>query len=471
MFSADLKPAHFPGFGGGRLIISIRIALTGLAASALLLLVSPLKAASSLHSEVLVFVPAYEGSQLFDTDLSEDKDDPLCVWGNYNVFLSSSRYFALRMPNPLTAKPLMAVGPIDVYRGFVSALTETSDNTPDFKPYSLGSDFFIFAYDWRREIASVTAPQLGQALDSYSKIHEAKTGIPARDTRFVIVTHSMGGLVARTLLSERPSLAKRISGLYLVGSPNAGSVKATRTVIFGPDSIDEYANGFPGALLNIIPTDVDQSVTKLVGITRPSLYELLPWGDPHWEEKTSEGTLHRMSATATLEPSSWETYWPSADLEKKLFVDGWLKNREEKGRKAVKIQDWEFCQDPDYGKLKTLLSATAHWRSLMGRLSHTNQLMTGADGNSRMRIVLSTGLKTPTGVLSTGSHDTADAFYLYEPPNSGDGTMEEKRVLDDMPSTSANVVRLHNVPHARLMIDPQFLRYFLKELSRENIAN
>jgi pimeloyl-ACP methyl ester carboxylesterase len=405
---------------GGR-PASLRLAGFPVAAGLLLLLNAPVRADPPLHSDVLVFVPAYEGSQLFDPDLNEDKDDPLCVWGNYNVFLSSKRYFALRMPNPLVAKPMMAVGPLDVYRGFVSALTETSDEDPTFQPYTRGADFFIFAYDWRQEIATVSAPQLGRALERYAEIHAARTGLPAQKTKFIVVTHSMGGLVARTLLSERPELASRISGLYLVGSPNDGSVKATRTVIVGPDSIDEYANGFPGALLNIIPTNVDQNVTKLVGITRPSLYELLPWGDPHWEEKTPEGALRKMTGADVLQASSWETYWPSAGLEKRLFLDGWLKERQAEGRKIIKIKDWEFCQNPDYTKLKNLLSETARWRSLMGPLSGTNRLMTRSDGTSRMRIILGTGLKTPTGVFSTGSHDTSAANYTYDPPIAGTG--------------------------------------------------
>jgi pimeloyl-ACP methyl ester carboxylesterase len=443
-----------------------------LAGLALLLLLSPsVMAATPLHNDVLVFVPAYEASQLFDTNLNKAKDEgPPCVWGNYNTFLSSKLYFSLRMPNPLIAKPLLAVGPIDVYRKFVTTLTEPSDDTPNFHPYTLGSDFFIFTYDWRQEIATVSAPLFDQALERYAQIHESKTGIPARQTRFTIVTHSMGGLVVRTLLAEKPELASRISRLYLVGSPNAGSVKAIETVVVGPDSIEEYANGFPGALLNLSPTDVDQNVTKLVGITRPSLYELLPSIDPHWSAVEAGGKQLRVRESDVLQASSWEIYWPTSGLEKKLFLDGWLKDREKEGRKSIRLTDWEFCQDADYSKLKLLLAETMHWRRLMGPLSETNRLMTHPGQASRLRVIFSSGLKTPTGVVTTGSHDSSQAYYLYDPPNSGDGTMEAKRVIDDLPTSSSNLVQLNKVPHGRLMIDPQFLRYFVKELSGESIT-
>jgi hypothetical protein len=199
--------------------------------------------AKFVHAEVLVFVPAYEGSQLFDQTLDKNQSDPACVWGNYNTFLSSKRYFSLRMPNPLVARPMMSVGPVDVYQGFVAQMTKAQEKLSTFAPYTLGADFFIFSYDWRQEMATVTAPQLATALESYARIHEAKTGMPAGETKFIIVTHSMGGLVTRTLLSEKPEWANRISRLYLVGSPNDGSVKAIRTLIVGPDSIEDHATG------------------------------------------------------------------------------------------------------------------------------------------------------------------------------------------------------------------------------------
>ena len=420
-----------------------------------------------LHSEVLVFVPAYEGSELFDPTLDQDKTDPPCVWGNYNVFLSSKRYFALRQPNPLVAKRLLAVGPIDVYRGFVERMTESNDKVPGFAPYTLGADFFVFSYDWRQEIATVSAPTLANALEGYAKIHEQKTGIPAKDTRFIIVTHSMGGLVARTLISEKPDWADRISRLYLVGSPNDGSIKAIRTLIVGPDSIEEYASGFPGTLLNLLPTDVDQNVTKLVGITRPSLYELVPSSDSNWQVQEANRSLHRISADNVLKVVTWETYWPSADLEKRLFLDGWLKDREAEKRKIIDPAQWSYCQDPNYGKLHDLLAEVRAWRHVMGPLSLTQSQLSRSGEKTRLRIVVSSGLKTPTGVISVGSHDSSQAYYTYDAKNDGDGTMEAKRVIDDLNPKSPIIERLHGVPHGRLMIDSQFLSYFTNELCGE----
>ncbi len=427
-----------------------------------------LRANPSLHAQVLVFVPAYEGSQLFDPNLTADKNNPACVWGNYNVFLSSQRYFSLRTPNPLEAQPLMSVGPIDVYRGFVDAMTHAHADASNFTPYTEGSDFFVFAYDWRQEIATVSAPLLEQALQSYARIHERKTGIPARDTQFVIVAHSMGGLVARTLICEKPAWASRISRLYLVGTPNTGSVKAIRTVVVGPDTLSEFATGFPGVLLNLLPTDVDQHVTKLVGITRPSLYELLPIGDPHWQAIQAAGESRHMTASDVLSAASWESYWPSAQLEKKLFIEGWLKDRIAEGRKQIDPARWEYCQDSSYTKLKAILAQVSAWRHIMGPLSHTENLLTRFGETSRLRVVLSTGLKTPTGVITQGAHDEAEGSYTYE--TNGDGTVEAVRVIDDLGPGSALIQQIYNVPHGKLMIDPQFLTYFTQELSGQLVT-
>jgi pimeloyl-ACP methyl ester carboxylesterase len=437
-----------------------------LAALALGLLPRPAMSASdSVHRDVLVFIPAYEGSQLVDPTLGDKASDPACVWGSIDCYFSRTLYFALRMPNPLSPRTLLGVGPVDVYRDFVKTLTHAQEENSRFAPYTEGSDFFIFPYDWRQEIATVTAPQFGRAMESYARIHAERTGIPVGETRFIIVTHSMGGLVARTWLSENPSWAPRIKALYQVAAPNRGSVKAAETVVYGPDSLESVAHGFPGVLLNLLPTHVDQNVTKLTGITRPSLYELLPWDDPHWIDMAPSGGSRRIAPDRLLDAATWEPYWPTPDLERRLFLDDWLRKREAEGRKKIVPAEWAFCQDPGFGGLKTLLAQTASWREREGSLQHLASLLTAPGQSTRLRIIASTGLKTPSGFITWGRHDTTRTAYTYDRGNDGDGTMEEASVLDGFPASAAQVKILHGVPHGRLMIDPQFLSYFVNELS------
>ena len=441
----------------------------GLALIAWMTAVLPGWADPPLHRDVLVFVPAYEASQLFDPTLDAKGEDAPCVWGSLDAMRESNLYFSLRMPNPLVARPMLAAGPIDVYGAFVEGLGDSHDEWPRFHPYTEGADFFTFSYDWRQEIATVIAPQLGQALEKYARIHEEKTGIPAPETRFVIITHSMGGLVARTLLSENPQLADRVAALYLVGSPNLGSVKTIKTIVTGPGGLRQNALNFPASLLNLLPNDVDSRITKLVAVTRPSLYELLPFQDPRWECVAADGSRTRIAAQDLLNVGPWQPYWPTADAEKKLFIDGWLKDRIAEGRKKIDLPDWEYCQDPDQSQLQRMLVQAREWRLKMGSLSYTDTLLTRPGEASRLKVVIGTGLKTPTGVITEGAHDFCTARYTYEPDNDGDETVTGVSALDDLHAGGDNVKLLTRVTHGRLMIDRQFLDYIYGELAGEAV--
>ena len=434
--------------------------------TALLVMAAGLHGASAqLHRDVLVFIPAYEGSQLFDPTLTDAAAaSPTKIWVNLGAYFSRTLYFALRNPNPLEARPLQRVGPLDIYSGFYRALTHAPKNGGKFSPYTLGSDFFVFSYDWRQEIATVTAPAFARALQSYAQIHANRTGIPADRTRFIIVTHSMGGLVARTWLSENPAWASRVSRLYLIGPPNRGSIKAVKTVLTGPDSLSSFAKGFPGVLVDLVPTNVDQNVTKLTGISRSSLYELLPYDDPHWFDVD---TQKHTPARALLDTATWQPYWPSAELERRLFIDDWLKKRKEEGRKYIVPGDWEFCQDPHLLQLHRLLREAAAWRATQGTLAHTATMLTFPGESTRLRLVLGTGVTTPDGVVTRDTHDTTRAYYTYDRRQDGDGTVATFSALDGLAPDAPNVCVLKNTPHGRLMIDPGFLSYFLDELSRE----
>ena len=427
------------------------------------------RADSPLHAQVLVFVPAYEGSKLYDPDLVDKGEDPVCVWGDLDAIRTSKLYFALRNPNPLTAGPMNSAGPLDIYGGFTEGITEEQD-TPNFHAYTEGADFFTFSYDWRQEIATVTAPLFAQELDKYAQIHERKTGIPAAQTKFVIVAHSMGGLVARTFLSENPEWADRIAAMYLVGTPNLGSVKAIKTLVVGPGGLKENAINFPASLLNLLPNTVDANVTKLVAISRPSLYELLPFDDPHWEIVAADGHRERVGAPELLTVEPWQPYWPTPELERRLFLNDWLKKRIAEGRKKINLPDWEYCQDPDLPLLQKMLAQVREWRLRMGSLSYTNTLLTREGEPSRLKVVVGTGLKTPTGVITEGAHDASLARYTYEPDNDGDETVTGVSALDDLHPAPNHLKLLNGVTHGKLMTDQHFLDYLYQELSSEPMA-
>ncbi len=134
------------------------------------------------------------------------------------------------------------------------------------------------------------------------------------------------------------------------------------------------------------------------------------------------------------------------------------------------MPDWEFCQDPDLSKLQHILTQVREWRLRLGALSYTNTLLTAPGQDSRLRVIVGAGLKTPTGIITEGSHDNSTSRYTYEPGIDGDETVTTLSALDDLPATAKNVKTLTGISHGKLMTDDQFLNYLFKELATQPLA-
>lgn len=89
--------------------------------------------------------------------------------------------------------------------------------------YTLNQDFFVFPYDWRLDNT--------QSINKLTeKIQEIKnqTGSEKID----IVAHSMGGLVARSYISDSTK-AQNVRKLFTLGTPHLGSVKFLQAIKYG----------------------------------------------------------------------------------------------------------------------------------------------------------------------------------------------------------------------------------------------
>jgi len=135
---------------------------------------------------------------------------------------------------------------------------------------------FQFPYDWRRDIVESAKDLhnyiLKQRAD-VSKQFAEKYGETDRDVKFDLVAHSMGGLVARYYLRYGPqdlpadgSLpeltwegAQYVHRAVLIGTPNAGSLKALEQLVEGADF-----------------SPVTPSYSPSILGTMPSIYQLLP---------------------------------------------------------------------------------------------------------------------------------------------------------------------------------------------------
>jgi len=132
--------------------------------------------------------------------------------------------------------------------------------------------FYVFAYDWRRD--NVESARL-----LARKVEALKRRLKRPDLRFDIIAHSMGGLVARyyamygdrdaiTAAGPRPdwSGARHLERLILIGTPNAGSMDALRTLLLGYSLTEAHRPRI--TFLNHLDRDVT--------FTAPSVYQLLP---------------------------------------------------------------------------------------------------------------------------------------------------------------------------------------------------
>jgi pimeloyl-ACP methyl ester carboxylesterase len=210
---------------------------------------------------------------------------------------------------------------IGVYAGLLEALEKYAGyqrGELDVPPADGYQDrFYLFAYDWRRdnvESAQKLAATLARLRAQWNK----------SDLRFDIIGHSMGGLIARYYamygardLSDNPQSdwagARHINRLILMGTPNAGSFDAFRTIQQG------YS-----------VTAADRATLRLFGgthrrmiFTVPAVYQLLPRseGARFYDEKLQRLPIDLYDAE-TWRARAWSAaYSPEVmNDERKSFI-------------------------------------------------------------------------------------------------------------------------------------------------------
>lgn len=131
--------------------------------------------------------------------------------------------------------------------------------------------YYVFAYDWRRD-------NVENARLLMQKIEKLKLKLKKPDLKFDVIAHSMGGLIARyaamygkTDLTNKPvpnwSGAKHFNNIFLLGTPNEGSISALETLIEGY-SINSFGRRVHPNFLN-----------REVSFSSPALFQLLPHGN------------------------------------------------------------------------------------------------------------------------------------------------------------------------------------------------
>jgi pimeloyl-ACP methyl ester carboxylesterase len=161
---------------------------------------------------------------------------------------------------------------------------------------SAGPAVHAVGYDWRQDLVSLV-PYLRDRLDA----------VRARwsSDRVILVTHSMGGLLARAAVKELPELAAQVAGVVHIFQPARGAVVLYRLFFTGLRvGLDCGLGGLPFDL--IAGDTAAQFVTNVSGLPGP--LQLLPTADyefpagHRWNSFSEPADLYKLYADAKSPP-------------------------------------------------------------------------------------------------------------------------------------------------------------------------
>ena len=258
----------------------------------------------------VIVIPGLLGSELVNKETDET------VWFD----LARSKTDDLRLPiSPNLAANRDNLVPRDILRNikYLKFLPETeiyeraatSLEVPgDYKegkwdaPPETGyqDTYYVFPYDWRRD-------NVENAQFLIRRIDELKRKLKRPDLKFNIIAHSMGGLIARYAamygdadlpagtrrIAPTWAGASRINKIFLVGTPNEGSITSLDALING------FAIGPKGINIPFV-----MNLTRFDMFTIPALFQLLP----------HSGTIRAFDENLkplrvdVYDPATWEKY-------------------------------------------------------------------------------------------------------------------------------------------------------------------
>lgn len=282
---------------------------------------SPVPAPVQTGKTPIIIVPGLTGSDLVNLKTSEEvwfrpgraKDDDLRL--PISPVLSRNRDGLVTKDIIRNVKLLKFLPEIEIYERLIDALEKRGYREVKWDSAKRGDDqdtFVVFPYDWRYDNVE-SARLLIRRIEAFKR----KTGRP--NLKFNVVAHSMGGLITRYAAmygtadipagTPRPTWAgaRHFDKIFLLGTPNEGSVDSLKTLL----------NGFSyiGGGLNL---PFIQNLSRFDVFTIPAMYQLLPHdGSFLVYDENLKPVIIDIYDPAVWEKYNWAT-WMDDDFEKKF---------------------------------------------------------------------------------------------------------------------------------------------------------
>ncbi len=295
---------------------------------AVLLILAAAAAASaqmpaSGSKDPIIIIPGLTGSELVNSETDElvwfkpqrSKDDDVRLPIKPNLVRNRDKLVA---GDIIRAVQLARFLPeVEIYSQLIDALEKRAGYVEGSwdKPGKGGfeSTFYVFPYDWRRD-------NIENAQLLIRRIEGLKRKLGKPNLKFNIIAHSMGGLISRyaamygtTEAGARPkpswSGAKHLGKIFLLGTPNEGSISALEAMLNG---YSLFGRGINVPFL--------RDITRFDVFTIPSMYQLMPQND---SLRIFDEDLKPMKIDL-YDPKTWDEYgwsiWDDDDFTKKFDI-------------------------------------------------------------------------------------------------------------------------------------------------------
>ncbi len=201
----------------------------------------------------VLIIPGIMGTEIFKGDEKLWPDVSRMFTTNNDRFMDSLAYHS----DGTAVDSSLFIG--DVIRKPNILLDYSQNLINDFisQGYVNGENIFVFPYDWRKDLAEIAQQELKNRIDEIL--------FETQFNKIDIVAHSQGGLTIKRLIYDQPEYADKINKIVFVGTPNLGSPKAAKALLYGDPMGVEFLN------LGLDPAEV-----KRIAQNMPSVYQLLP---------------------------------------------------------------------------------------------------------------------------------------------------------------------------------------------------